>query len=74
VIQEKNYSEREIKGRWHQVINRRLTHDKITATKIKRDNGFTRLVVDTWEQALNNERGLPPNWISNSEVLVGRTA
>jgi hypothetical protein len=50
VIQEKNYSENEIRGWWHQVINRRLTDDKITATKIKRDNGFTRLVVDTWSK------------------------
>jgi hypothetical protein len=52
----------------------RLTDDKITATRIKREDGFTTLVVDTWEQALNKEGGLPINWIHESEVLVGRTA
>jgi hypothetical protein len=73
VIQEKNHSENEVRQRWRQVINKRLTDDKITATKIKRDKELTRLVVDTWEQALNNERELPPNWINQSETLVGRT-
>ena len=55
-------------------INERLTNDKITATRIKRENGFTNLVVNTWEPILEKERALPPNWTKHSEVLVGRTA
>jgi len=42
--------------------------------KIKRDDGFTNLVVNTWEPTLKKERALPLNWINHSEVLVGRTA
>jgi hypothetical protein len=74
IIQEKEHSENEIKKRWHQVLNRRLTNDKIKVTKIKRDNRFTTLVVNTWEQALDKRGGLPSNWINQCEVLVGRTA
>ena len=73
-IQGKIHSETEIRERWLHEINERLTTDKIMATKIKRDNGFTTLVVKTWEQALQKQRGLPLNWINISEVLVGRTA
>jgi ribonuclease HI len=74
VIQGTNHPMREIKARWLRVINERLTIDKITATRIKRTDGFTNLVVETWEQALGKEGELPPNWISQGEVLVGRTA
>ena len=52
------------------MINERLT---TTTTTTKRNDGFTTLVVNTWEQALENERELPPNWINRREVLVGRT-
>jgi hypothetical protein len=55
-------------------INVKLTDDKIVATRIRQNDGFTTLVVNTWEQALNNEKELPPNWLNHSEVLVGRTA
>ncbi len=73
-IQGKRHEEEEIKRWWLRAINVRLTDDKITATRVKREEGFTNLVVNTWEQALNKERGLPINWIHDSEVLVGRTA
>ena len=53
---------------------KRLTNDKITTMREKRKDGFTTLVVDTWEQGLNKDRELPINWINHSEVLVGRTA
>jgi hypothetical protein len=46
----------------------------LQATTIKRNKGFTELVVKTWEQALNKESELLIKWIYNSEVLVGRTA
>jgi len=73
VTQAKEHSDDEIKGRWLRVINERLTINKITATRVKRKDGFTTLVVNTWEQALEKERGLPPK-LNHSEVLVGRTA
>jgi ribonuclease HI len=74
VIQGKLHNANEIKERWLRTINERLTIDKIQATTIKRDEGFTKLVVKTWEQALKKECELPIDWINNSEVLVGRTA
>ena len=62
----------EIKARWLRAINARLTNDKITATRIKREKGFTNLVVNTWEQVLNKSGDLPNYWLNNREVLVGR--
>jgi len=73
VIQGKSHFESEIKARWLRVINERLTNDKITAIRIKRNDGFTKLVVNTWEQALENVGGHPITWINRGEVLVGRT-
>jgi hypothetical protein len=45
VIQEKNHNQQEIRHRWLRVINTRLTEDKITASMIKQNKGFTNLVV-----------------------------
>ena len=74
VIQEKSLSEREIKMRWYRTINERLTIDKVTATKIKRNDNFTKLIEETWGPALSKEKDIPANWMHTSEVLVGRTA
>jgi len=71
VIQEKDHTPQEIRSRWLRAINTRLTDDKITATKIKRNKGFTNLVVNTWEPVLSKERDLPNEWIYSREVLVG---
>jgi len=73
VIQEKLLSEREIRARWYHAINERLTIDKVTATKIKRNHEFMRTVIATWEPALKKEKEIPVNWIQRDEVLVGRT-
>ena len=74
VIQEKQHSLREVQERWLRAINERLTIDRVTATRIKRADGFTKRVVDTWEQLLEKNGELPLDWLNNSEVLVGRTA
>ena len=58
--------------RWKNVINARLTSDKIIATKIKRENKFTNLVKSTWRPLLIKDGPLPHDWINNREVLVGR--
>jgi hypothetical protein len=72
VIQEKNHTKEEIEARWYKAINRRLTDDKIIATKIKRERQFTQVVETTWEDALRKFSDLPDRWIENREVLVGR--
>jgi hypothetical protein len=54
----------------------RLMEDKITTTRMKREQTYTKRVISTWEPFLlfntdppNNE---PNIWLTNSEVLVGR--
>lgn len=74
VIQGRQHTPREIKARWQKALNRRLTDDKITATKIKRSVPFTQLVEATWEEALKKTSSLPDRWIHDREVLVGRIA
>jgi len=71
VIHEKNHTHQEIKSRWLNIINSRLTEDKIAASKIKRNKGFTTLVSNTWEKVLRKENDIPNNWINMREVLVG---
>jgi len=58
-------------SRWLHAINTRLTNDKIIAQKIKRNKGFTKLVENTWEKVLTNERDIPNDWTNVHEVLVG---
>jgi hypothetical protein len=62
----------EISNRWHRAINKRLTDDKIIATKIKRNKTTMKRVIDTWEEVLKIEGEPPTQWVYNGEVLVGR--
>ena len=62
----------EIATRWHNAINKRLTVDKITATKIKRTATAEQRVRQTWEKALKIDGDLPDLWLQKKEVLVGR--
>ena len=73
VIQEKTLSDGEIRARWHCAINERLTNDKVTATKIRRSDKFTKMIKETWEPMLRKEGELPETWPYCREVLVGRT-
>jgi hypothetical protein len=63
----------EIQARWLQAISYRLSEDKITAARIKRDESYTALIANTWEPILSQDSVLPNsrNRIHNSEVLVG---
>ena len=49
----------------------RLTNNKLAATKIKRNETFTNLIIKTWEDILKKEWELPPDWLKKREVLVG---
>jgi hypothetical protein len=73
VIQEKVLSDGEIRAQWHCTINKRLTIDKVSATKIQCSDKFMKLVKDTWEPALRKEEEIPENWLYCHEALVGRT-
>ena len=60
--------------RWLNNINKRLTEDKIIATKIKRNRTTIRKVEATWEGVLKKTWDLPNEWIYQREFLVGRRA
>ena len=72
VIRDRQHTDNEISTRWRNAINMRLTSNKIIATKIKHENKFTNLVVNTWKPLLTKDGPLPHNWITNRKVLVGR--
>jgi hypothetical protein len=56
--------DREIKAAWQNTINRRLSEDKTTATKILQCENYTKLIKNTWEKALTLHHGsLPDNWL-----------
>jgi len=57
----------------HYSVGKQLTINKVTVTKIKQNDKFTRTVIATWELALKKEKEIPVNWIQHDEVLVGRT-
>lgn len=71
VIQDKQHTDSEIKARWLRAINERLTCDRISATKIKRNDAFTNLIKNTWGPLLKKHRTIPDDWLNRSEVLVG---
>jgi hypothetical protein len=72
VIRGKQHSDNAISTRWRNIINIRLTSDKIIAIKIKRKYKFTNLVINTWEPLLRKDGPITHNWINQHEVLVGR--
>jgi len=61
VIQEKVLTNREISARWTHTINKRLTINKVSASKIVRNEKFTKLVKDTWDPALRNTQEIQAN-------------
>jgi len=72
VIQEHTHTISETYHRWLRVINTRLTDDRITAIRIKRDKQSFQKIADTWEHVLRKQRDLPQDWITSREVLVDR--
>ncbi len=65
------HSPTQIKARWMKVINNRLTTDRITATKIKREKSFSTLVNETWKEALKQKNIYHRNWLQRREVFSG---
>ena len=74
VIKGKNHNVSEITKRWLNNINKRLTEDKIIATKIKHNKPTIQKVEATWEGVLKKTWDLPNEWIYHREFLVGRRA
>jgi hypothetical protein len=70
--QNRAHTTNEIHQRWLRSINARLTEDRITATRIKRDKQSFQKIRNTWEYVLKKQEDLPQDWITSHEVLVGR--
>ena len=69
-IHGKNHTDREVEAAWLNVINRRLSEDKTTATKVLRREQHTNLVKNTWDRALyKRHRNLPEDWINRNVVF-----
>jgi len=66
----------EITNRWLALINTRLKLDCLMADKRRygRKAIDPSVVMKTWNGMLQDERGLPENWISDAGVLVGMRA
>ncbi|KAL1739495.1 hypothetical protein HDZ31DRAFT_49293 [Schizophyllum fasciatum] len=68
----KDFHKREVEGRWHSEINSRLDLDRrMTHKKYDKRRLPEGLVEFTWKPVLPDYESLPPNWVSNSGVLVG---
>ncbi|KAI0816973.1 hypothetical protein BC628DRAFT_1333997 [Trametes gibbosa] len=67
------FTGREVHNRWFAEINRRLTLDRCVTTLLlgKKRKRYIRLVEGTWSPLLEEERNLPPRWVTDSGVLVG---
>ncbi|KAI1781990.1 hypothetical protein LXA43DRAFT_977803 [Ganoderma leucocontextum] len=67
-----DFTEREIKNRWYAAIERRLTLDRRTAVLAKGKKDLRPGMVERiWFPVLEGNLFLPPEWVTNNEVLVG---
>jgi hypothetical protein len=70
VIQDNPHTPQSIKMRWNNRIDARIDIDRRLA-KLKRNPAQITKVNHTWQPLLKNTHDLPPNWVTNLEVLVG---
>ena len=69
-IRGKEHTEREVEIAWSKAINRRLSEDKTTATKVVRKDHYITIVRNTWDRALyKRHRDLPEDWIYRNVVF-----
>ena len=70
IISGRERTEEEVKVIWRKSINRRLSEDKVTATKVLRRKQYVTLVKNTWGKALNKRYcDHPENWINRNVVF-----
>jgi hypothetical protein len=59
-----------IEAAWRRTINRRLSEDKILATKVLRKTPYINTVTNTWGMALlKRHHDLPDDWINRNWVF-----
>ena len=65
-----DYSQNGIEAAWRKAINRRLSEDKVLATKVLRKSLYINIVRNTWGKALlKRHHNLPDDWINRNEVF-----
>ncbi|KAH8984310.1 hypothetical protein EDB92DRAFT_1803196, partial [Lactarius akahatsu] len=70
IIRGKIHTEKEVVSKWLQAINRRLSEDKTTATKVLRKKYYINIVDNTWSRALYKRHcDLPRNWMNRNVVF-----
>ena len=63
-IRGNEHTERETRAAWRKTLNRRLSEDTTTASRVRRRPDYIKLVKNTWEQSLQKLHGsIPENWI-----------
>ena len=69
----RHFSEQEVTNRWFSALDRRLSLDRRTAALVqgKKRSRWAKLVDGIWRPVLENSDNLPPEWVTNSGVLVG---
>ena len=70
VIAGKAHTVESIRNRWIGKINLRLLIDRQRARSLHRP-GLKRQVQNTWTPLLANQPNIPPDWVTDPEVLVG---
>ncbi|KAI0056160.1 ribonuclease H-like protein [Artomyces pyxidatus] len=70
-IQGITHTKKQITTRWRRAINKRLTLDRVTASKIIKKPKAILKVIYTWTGTIKDENNIPQDWVSNPEVLVG---
>ena len=69
-IRDKEHTEKEIESKWRKTINRRLSEDKTTATKVLRKKHYINTAQSTWAEALHTRHSdLPEDWINRNVVF-----
>ena len=67
-----DFTEQEIRNRWHTTMDRRLTLDRRTSVLAKGKKDLQPGMVERiWFPVIEGNLDLPPEWVTNSEVLVG---
>ncbi|KAI0039428.1 RnaseH-domain-containing protein [Auriscalpium vulgare] len=70
-IAERTLSPAAVVTRWRRRLHDRLITDKINASRTDRRPASSGLVRSTWRGVLLREDELPPDWVTDQEVLVG---
>ncbi|KAL1740803.1 hypothetical protein HDZ31DRAFT_46748 [Schizophyllum fasciatum] len=68
----KEFSTREVEGRWYAALEFRLSDDRrATNVNLGKRALSPRLVERTWKSVVADYKSLPPEWAEDSGVLVG---